>query len=917
MASALSRWIDLREGEARAAILAMLTLLGLVAGHTMLETARDALFLGRLPPGRLPLVYTALAAIALVVMRANASFVRRFGRRNALIITLMLAAYGTTMLYLAPVRTETVFALYLWSGTLSMVMVAQFWMLTGATFTVTQGKRLFGPIGAGGVIGAVIGASIAAFVLEMVDVRKLLPSAAAVFLATAGLLTELPNDAVARTDRVVPTAPKAEDRGGLALLWRDPYLRRITLQAIVLAAAVLVADYLFKSQVARTVPKEQLGSYLARYYAVLNAASLIVQLFVAGAVVRRLGVIGATVVLPMALLGGAAGVFATGGALILVLLTKGADGALRHSLNRVTTELTWLPLPDSVRSGAKAVVDTSVNRVVQASTAAVIFGLALMQYDTPKVLSAMLIVLTIGSLMISMSLRAPYLDLFRKALGRNEIRADEFHLDLNSAEITLEALSSREVERVLAAIDLLLEQKRSRLIPALILYHESPEVLQRALAAIATPDRKDWIPLGERLLDHADERVRVAAIFALVGIGRVDAVATRMNDVSPAVRAQTAFVLAEREMEIAPSRDARIGAVMDMPGVAGRQARLGLLEAIRTRGDERWSPVLLRMAEDDDESMHEPLARAMEHVKDPRFLPVIIANLDSRSARGDFRSALIAYGPAGLAALSAALKDPETPERVRPHIPRAISAFANQDAADLLIYTLANDKNGSVRFRALRGLVSLLEDVAVKIDRNVVSVELRRNLIEYFRLMALAAPLAVKSSPVMRQEASRGLLVALLEDKRDQALSRVFLVLQVLHRGENLRRVQDALKSSDPRARANASEFLDNLTLRYPAFGKASEEARSLLVVLADDLPTADRLNRAKGSLAASLPTWPTDADTALGILIRERDAGIATIAAEYALSAGSGRLMGEVQMLSKENRFLDSFFVEAPPHAV
>lgn len=49
--------VDVRKGEARPAAGSFLLLALIIAGHTMLETARDALFLGKLPASRLALVY--------------------------------------------------------------------------------------------------------------------------------------------------------------------------------------------------------------------------------------------------------------------------------------------------------------------------------------------------------------------------------------------------------------------------------------------------------------------------------------------------------------------------------------------------------------------------------------------------------------------------------------------------------------------------------------------------------------------------------------------------------------------------------------------------------------------------------------------------------------------------------------------
>ena len=65
--------------------------------------------------------------------------------------------------------------LVLGSGVVGTVLPLQFWMMAGQLFSISQGKRLFGPIAAGGVLGAAVGGGVAAVGLELgrqlLDVR--------------------------------------------------------------------------------------------------------------------------------------------------------------------------------------------------------------------------------------------------------------------------------------------------------------------------------------------------------------------------------------------------------------------------------------------------------------------------------------------------------------------------------------------------------------------------------------------------------------------------------------------------------------------------------------------------------------------------------------------------------------------------
>src|SRR5437867_1751585 len=60
----LRAFADVRPEERPGVSGAFLTLFGILAAHTLLETARDALFLARLAPSQLPWVYLAMAAVA-------------------------------------------------------------------------------------------------------------------------------------------------------------------------------------------------------------------------------------------------------------------------------------------------------------------------------------------------------------------------------------------------------------------------------------------------------------------------------------------------------------------------------------------------------------------------------------------------------------------------------------------------------------------------------------------------------------------------------------------------------------------------------------------------------------------------------------------------------------------------------------
>jgi hypothetical protein len=246
------------------------------------------------------------------------------------------------------------------------------------------------------------------------------------------------------------------------------------------------------------------------------------------------------------------------------------------------------------------------------------------------------------------------------------------------------------------------------------------------------------------------------------------------------------------------------------------------------------------------------------------------------------------------------MRDPRSDPRVRLHVPRTISRFGTQEAADLLFDLLSSEPSGLVRYKILRGLGRLVSEHKVRVDRKRIEEQMRKNLVEYLRLLALKVPIEVGLSTA--PEGARGsgsLVVGLLDDKMRQSLERAFRLLQISHKHEDIRSVFYALSSKDKRVRANALEFLDALSLDPDA----PAGAREMLHLIADDLPPAERVARAApwlprsngGELGAS------GYQPSLRALLREKDASLAALAAYHALELDEAGLRDEVDAAVRE----------------
>src|SRR5438094_7435873 len=80
--SRIATMVAILPNERRTTLSAFVSLFGITAAHTLIETARDAVFLAKLPPSRLPWMYLGIAALGVLLARAT----RTQGRASPILV---------------------------------------------------------------------------------------------------------------------------------------------------------------------------------------------------------------------------------------------------------------------------------------------------------------------------------------------------------------------------------------------------------------------------------------------------------------------------------------------------------------------------------------------------------------------------------------------------------------------------------------------------------------------------------------------------------------------------------------------------------------------------------------------------------------------------------------------------------------
>jgi AAA family ATP:ADP antiporter len=841
LAVVLWRLLGVRREDRRDTAVAFATLVALLSGHAMLETARDALFLAKLAPEELPLAYIAVAVLALGVAKLNQLAGARVARRTLLSLTLVAGALVTAgFFWISTAGAVGLVALYVWTGLLATVAVVQFWLQLGEALHVGQAKRLFAVIGAGGLVGATLGSALAGALLALpgFGARSLLLTAAAFMLLAALASRGFRPPATAEATRRRAAAEDAVVGSLVSLVRRDGYLLRLLVIALLSAVLFTGVDYVFKASAvaAARAGGVPLGVFFARYYALVNAMALAVQLLVAPRLLRAVGVNRALLVLPLLVVLGAGGVLVTVGATSALLL-KAADGTLRHSVHRTASEILYLPLARHVRERFKGIAEAVGQRGGQAVGAVLILLVAALAPGAEvRIVGAAIVVLGATWLACMIGLEARYLELFRSELraGTLDTDLDVPELDLASFELLVGALSAEDDGEVLAALDLFAAYGKTALVPALILYHPSRAVVLRALDLFGRTQRTDVLRLAGRLLRHEDPEIRAAALHLMSG-ARPDEAMLRehLADPAPAVRctAVAGLVAAGR---CTASELGELRAILDGDDPSARRA---LARTLRWLPAEPflWAATALVERVASERGLGNELACALALAPHACHIRVLIALLADRESRRAARAALVSLGDEALAAIEQALADPDTPQAVRLHLPRTVSRFGSARAARVLLDGLAGERDEAVAFKMLRGLGRMRAvDPGLAVDRQSV-LDLARRALEravgvlHWRIVAGA--ITARRARAITPAAE--LLVALLEQKEREAIERLFRLLHVLEPKQEFRVIYAGLTSKQAKARASGRELLSMLV---------PEPLRDGILALVEDAPPRQRL---------------------------------------------------------------------------
>ena len=322
--------------------------------------------------GNLQWLFTATSAVMLAAVPVFGAVSARVRRSRLLpwvyglfIVNLLGFAYGFAH-HAGNVWLARVF--YVWISAFNLFAVSLAWSLLADALRAEQAKRLFPPIAAGASVGGLLGPLAGAGLVADIGLAGLALVAAALLaaslLAVRALWRWRARDGAGReaSDDAVAHAMGGSVIAGLTLILRSPFLLGIALFEILLSTT---ATFLYFEQ-ARLVaekfpdPVRQIQVF-ALLDVVVQALTLITQVFISGRIAARFGVgamlTGVPILIAFGLLTLAVVPSFAVLAVVMVLRRVG-----EYAVVRPGREMLFTRLDTETKYKAKNVIDTAVYR---------------------------------------------------------------------------------------------------------------------------------------------------------------------------------------------------------------------------------------------------------------------------------------------------------------------------------------------------------------------------------------------------------------------------------------------------------------------------------------------------------------------------------------------------------------------------
>ena len=748
----LKKLFSINPGEGSPTLILFIHFFAYVAISVTGSAARDAYFLNMVDRKYLPLMYLAVAVVLTLVI---AIYNRLSKNRDlTLIVTISSLVFALSLLAIQNHLEGWVIPfLYIWKDVIDAITIIQFWLLANEVFDPRQAKRLFGLLGAGGALAAIIvGSSIKQFVSIFGSENLLFVTIG--FLGIVILMANLirPYRNVYKLQN--QTRKKYEQKNSEKTF--TPYLKSLAIIIGLAAITSRIVDYQFKIIAVTTFPlQDDLVNFFGQYFAVTGIATIVIQLFVTSKLLSRFGILVAILILPVFLMLGSIGFFMTP-ILATVYLSKFSDQVFKFTLHNSSIQLLWIPVKNTIKTRLKPIIEGSIRAGLEGLSGVLIF-IAVTVFNIPiHYLSLSIVLIAIYWINKSFPLKKLYVDALQSAIEKRQLNFEELTLDIQDQTMvnTIEtALNNADESQQIFALDIIKDipltpwkQSLNRLMD------KGNITVKKEILNISFNDEN--IINDQRIIDL----VRVdkdLGVYAIEIAGK-----RKLSDALPVINKH----LGDSEME---KRIVAAAAIRNIKPESSSEAKSLLINAFDS-SNEKIKPLAIKQMSYDNEIL--PDDKLIQYLNDssyvirnaalsvaktrrsPEFLPEIIHSLaDPRSAI-PARTALTIYNEKDVIKfLIQYLQDSNAQKSLVIGIIRTLKNYPTKQSIGLLLSRI-NPKTPPIQAEAVDALIHLAREIPLEKEDIIITkdVLIKTARYAYEKIIALSQIEDSKDNQLLR-----------------------------------------------------------------------------------------------------------------------------------------------------------------------
>jgi len=333
-------------------------------------------------------LFTGTFFVMLAVVPIFGYLVKRIPRnklipRIYLFFSLNIVGYYVAFQGMDPQVLSIVF--FIWLSVFNLFVISLFWSFSADMFNTDQAKRMYGPIAAGGSMGAIVGPSLTSTLVGKIGVLNLLPISALLLGLSTFFIFQLLRTAQIqkRTEMAMPIQGKIW--AGIGLIGKSSKLQ---LLVVFILLFTTISTFLYFQQ--GHIVSEQITSSASRtrYFGMrdllVNSLTLILQFFLTAQIIRKWGLVLTLSIVPaISILGFLLlGLHPT---IHVLLIFQVAYRALNFALQRPSREILFTAVSSEERYKAKNLIDTAIYRGGDAISGWLFAGLAVLIGSVPLI----------------------------------------------------------------------------------------------------------------------------------------------------------------------------------------------------------------------------------------------------------------------------------------------------------------------------------------------------------------------------------------------------------------------------------------------------------------------------------------------------------------------------------------------------